>query len=98
MFWGMTTRQKPVRPPVTVLEWVASAEKGYLRLLDQTLLPQRKSFINCRDTQAVWEAIRRLAVRGAPAIGVAAGYGMVLAAQTARAGARFLSDLVQAGE
>jgi methylthioribose-1-phosphate isomerase len=98
MFWGMTTRQELVRPPVKVLEWVGSAEKGYLRLLDQTLLPQRKSFINCRDAQAVWEAIRRLAVRGAPAIGVAAAYGMVLAAQDARAGRSFLSDLTKAGE
>jgi methylthioribose-1-phosphate isomerase len=70
-----------VAPPVKVLEWIGDARRGHLRLLDQTRLPLETVFIDCKDTQAAWEAIRRLAVRGAPAIGVAAGYGMVLAAQ-----------------
>jgi methylthioribose-1-phosphate isomerase len=52
-----------------------------LRLLDQTRLPQQTVFIDCKDAEMVWDAIRRLSVRGAPAIGVAAGYGMVVAAQ-----------------
>ena len=73
--------QDQIRPPVKVIEWVGNAHQGYLRLLDQTELPIRKVFMECKDTEAVWNAIRRLVVRGAPAIGVTAGYAMVLAAQ-----------------
>lgn len=50
-----------------------------LELLDQTLLPTRFAYISCTDYRAVASAIRRLAVRGAPAIGVAAAYAVVLA-------------------
>ena len=49
-----------------------------LRLLDQTLLPAREVWIDCHDPETVAEAIRRLSVRGAPAIGVAAAYGLVV--------------------
>jgi methylthioribose-1-phosphate isomerase len=52
-----------------------------LRLLDQRLLPQEERWIDCRDTAAVTQAIKDLAVRGAPAIGIAAAWGVVLAAQ-----------------
>jgi len=77
----MCPDQTDIRPPVKVLEWIGDARRGYLRLLDQRELPQRCEFLDCRDALAVHDAIRTLAVRGAPAIGVAAGYGMVLAAQ-----------------
>lgn len=53
----------------------------HLRLLDQRLLPQEERWIDCRDTAAVTQAIKDLAVRGAPAIGIAAAWGVVLAAQ-----------------
>jgi len=52
-----------------------------LRLLDQRLLPQEEHWIACRDAGEVTQAIRDLAVRGAPAIGIAAAWGVVLAAQ-----------------
>ena len=84
-------------PPVTVVEWVGDARRGYLRLLDQTRLPTETAFLDCKDTQAVWEAIRRLVVRGAPAIGVAAAYGMVVAAQWIPDG-DFLTGVEEAGE
>ena len=51
-----------------------------LLLLDQTLLPEREVWLHCRRPEDVAEAIRRLSVRGAPAIGVAAAYGLVLGA------------------
>jgi methylthioribose-1-phosphate isomerase len=54
-------------------------EDGVLLLLDQTLLPGEESWIRCERPEQVAEAIRRLAVRGAPAIGVAAAYGLALA-------------------
>ncbi|BFI96387.1 MAG: S-methyl-5-thioribose-1-phosphate isomerase [Rhodanobacter sp.] len=53
----------------------------HLRLLDQRLLPQEERWIECRDAAAVTQAIRDLVVRGAPAIGIAAAWGVALAAQ-----------------
>jgi methylthioribose-1-phosphate isomerase len=53
---------------------------GVLRLIDQTLLPTRCEVFACADANTVAEAIRRLRVRGAPAIGVAAAYGLALGA------------------
>jgi len=52
-----------------------------LLLLNQTLLPARIAYIECHDFRQVADAIRRLEVRGAPAIGAAAAFGMVLGAQ-----------------
>ncbi|WP_426661253.1 S-methyl-5-thioribose-1-phosphate isomerase [Rhodanobacter aciditrophus] len=54
---------------------------AYLHLLDQRLLPQEERWIECRDAAEVTQAIRDLAVRGAPAIGIAAAWGVVLAAR-----------------
>ncbi|EAX46563.1 putative translation initiation factor, aIF-2BI family [Thermosinus carboxydivorans Nor1] len=54
---------------------------GVLQLLNQTLLPAKVEYISCRDWQTVAEAIRRLEVRGAPAIGAAAAFGLVLGAR-----------------
>lgn len=58
---------------------------GSLCLLDQTLLPERVEEISCRSAEQVREAIKSLRVRGAPAIGVAAAYGVVLGSQSHRA-------------
>jgi methylthioribose-1-phosphate isomerase len=52
-----------------------------LCLLDQRLLPADEQWIECREAGQVTQAIRDLAVRGAPAIGIAAAWGVVLAAQ-----------------
>lgn len=57
------------------LEWRDNA----LHLLDQRALPSRVTTVVCRSVADVAEGIRNLTVRGAPAIGVAAAYGMVLA-------------------
>jgi methylthioribose-1-phosphate isomerase len=54
---------------------------SHLRLLDQRLLPAEEAYVDCRSAQEVAEAIRELVVRGAPAIGIAAAWGVVLAAQ-----------------
>jgi methylthioribose-1-phosphate isomerase len=62
------------------VEWVGE-EDGFLRLLDQTRLPEEVVYRDCRDPEQVREAICELAVRGAPAIGVAAAFGLVLAEQ-----------------
>lgn len=49
-----------------------------LYILDQTKLPQLKEFLELTDIKDVWDAIKQLKVRGAPAIGIAAAYGLVL--------------------
>ena len=54
---------------------------GYLRMIDQTKLPVEYLEIDCRTVEQVWEAIKSLRVRGAPAIGVAAAYGVVVGLQ-----------------
>jgi methylthioribose-1-phosphate isomerase len=56
------------------LTWTGSA----LRLLDQTKLPTQTVHVDITDEKQMWDAIKRLVVRGAPAIGVAAGYGAYL--------------------
>jgi methylthioribose-1-phosphate isomerase len=53
-----------------------------LDLLDQRALPHRQEWMSCTDAEAVASAIRDLVVRGAPAIGIAAAYGVVLAARS----------------
>jgi len=62
------------------LEWIGDLP-GHLRLLDQTLLPTDLAYRDCRSVEEVWESIRNLRVRGAPAIGIAAAFGVVLGMQ-----------------
>jgi methylthioribose-1-phosphate isomerase len=62
------------------LEWLGGVD-GYLRLIDQTRLPTEVVHLDCRDIETLFEAIRSLRVRGAPAIGVTAAYGVCIAAQ-----------------
>lgn len=65
---------------VETLRWVGD-ENGYLVLIDQTRLPTELIEIECRSVEAVWEAIKQLRVRGAPAIGISAAYGTVIGLQ-----------------
>jgi methylthioribose-1-phosphate isomerase len=67
---------------IQTVRWEGDAATGILRLIDQTRLPTEFAEIECRDVPTVWEAIRALRVRGAPAIGVAAAYGAVLGARS----------------
>ena len=64
------------------VDWVGDAENGFLRLIDQTRLPLEYTALDCHDVPTVWEAIKVLRVRGAPAIGVAAGFGAVIGARS----------------
>ncbi|MFN4294277.1 MAG: S-methyl-5-thioribose-1-phosphate isomerase [Thermoflexales bacterium] len=64
--------------PVKTIEWIGDLD-GVARLIDQTLLPNELRYLDARDVETMWEAIKMLRVRGAPAIGIAAAMGMVLA-------------------
>ncbi|HEW79069.1 MAG TPA: S-methyl-5-thioribose-1-phosphate isomerase, partial [Phycisphaerales bacterium] len=62
------------------LKWIGGVD-GFLELIDQRQLPAELVRLQCADIGQLYEAIKTLAVRGAPAIGVAAGYGLVLGMQ-----------------
>ncbi len=62
------------------LKWIGGID-GFLELIDQRQLPAEFMKLQCRTVEQLFEAIQTLAVRGAPAIGVSAGYGLVLAMQ-----------------
>lgn len=55
-----------------------SWSSNHIKLIDQTKLPGKLVYIHCRDVKRLWQAIRRLSVRGAPALGVAAAFGILL--------------------
>ena len=65
---------------VETLHWEGELP-GHVCMIEQTLLPNRHEQLEVRSVPDMVDAIRRLAVRGAPAIGVAAGFGVVLGAQ-----------------
>lgn len=76
----MSTEQ----PGVVSVEWV----DGKMRFIDQTRLPFEEVYVETSDHRVVGEAIRKLQIRGAPAIGVAGAFAMVLALREKQAADR----------
>jgi len=74
-----------------VIEWIP----GKVRIIDQTMLPHEEVYLDLADYRDMASAIREMRIRGAPALGVAAAYGMALGAQEIEAGSKeeFLSSL-----
>lgn len=66
-----------------IKHWEFDKEAMCLRLLDQRFLPAKSEWISCSSCKDVADAIRKMIIRGAPAIGVAAAWGCVLAAKEA---------------
>ena len=77
---------------VPTLKWEGEVG-GHLVLLDQTRLPLETVEVHCRTVEEAWDAIKRLVVRGAPAIGVAAAYAVCL---TVKNGQASVHDVVEA--
>lgn len=77
------------RDPLLTVTWKDNA----VVLIDQTKLPNKLVYVTCKNYNEVADVIRRLVVRGAPAIGVSAAFGLALAAQQSKA--RTLSELVR---
>lgn len=71
------------KQPARTIEWIGDVN-GHVRLVDQTLLPTQLVYCDCHTVEEVWEAIRVLRVRGAPAIGVAAAMGIVVGLRSAK--------------
>lgn len=59
---------------IQTMQWI----DDHLKILDQTFLPGRVVYTELKDVGHVWEAIKKMRVRGAPAIGIVAGYGFYL--------------------
>jgi methylthioribose-1-phosphate isomerase len=82
------------------LKWIGGID-GFLELTDQRRLPTEFVKLPCNSIEDLFEAIRTLAVRGAPAIGVAAAYGLVLGMQKVTGNTdaqKGLSALAQSGD
>lgn len=84
---GLSGRVAPGRPgeqtqavTIPVLRWVSPPAGPAIELLDQTRLPMQEAVVTCTDVPALVDAISRLAVRGAPLLGLAGAYGVALAA------------------
>ncbi|MBZ0270830.1 S-methyl-5-thioribose-1-phosphate isomerase [bacterium] len=71
----ITPRNWGSRPLVKTIEW----NDGDVVMIDQRALPDEEIYLACKNTDEVADAIRTLAVRGAPAIGIAAAYGLAQA-------------------
>jgi len=69
----------------TIVPAYLNEAKDKLILLDQTLLPNTEKYLELDKIEDIWEAIKKLRVRGAPAIGVAAGFAAYLAVRHAKA-------------
>ena len=63
------------------IEWIKTGDlKGVSRMIDQTLIPYEYKKIDIKTTNEMYDAIKTMIVRGAPAIGIAGAHGVVLAA------------------
>ncbi len=80
--------------PVVTITWTGGLD-GHVELIDQTRLPGELTYVRCETPEQVWEAIRTLRVRGAPAIGIAAAMGLVLGVRGSGADSfdAFMADL-----
>jgi methylthioribose-1-phosphate isomerase len=67
--------------PVKTIFWAGDK----IKLIDQTLLPNKFKYIICGDVKRLWRAIKWLEVRGAPAIGIAGALGVALGAKNSKA-------------
>lgn len=75
-----------------------SDDREAVEILDQTLLPSDIKYLRLQSAEAIYEAIYTLRVRGAPAIGVAAGFGMYVLAQQIPDDENFASELRKIGD
>ncbi|MFQ6066430.1 MAG: s-methyl-5-thioribose-1-phosphate isomerase, partial [bacterium] len=66
--------------PIKTIDWI----EGKVKIIDQSKLPQKLEYAYCKDIETLREAISSLKIRGAPAIGIAAAFGVVLGIKDSR--------------
>ena len=72
-------------------------ENGVSKMLDQTIIPYEYKYVNITTGQDMFDAIKNMIVRGAPAIGIAGAQGVVLYAQEGRDSGKY-SELLLSKE
>jgi methylthioribose-1-phosphate isomerase len=77
---------------IKTLKWVGGVD-GHLEIIDQRILPGEYKIVRCTSVKRLYDAIKTLAVRGAPAIGVAGAYGAVLSLQSVSVNASLKQSL-----
>jgi len=82
---------KTLISPTPTIKW----KNGQVRLIDQTKLPLEETYIETDNYKVICDAIYRLAIRGAPAIGVAGAYACVLAAKKIEDDSGFLREFIK---
>ena len=60
--------------PIATIEW----KNKKVKIIDQVLLPEKLKFIDCDSAESIWRVTKRMNIRGAPAIGIAAAFGVYL--------------------
>jgi methylthioribose-1-phosphate isomerase len=86
------------------IEWIPESDRqltpGHIRMLDQTRLPTETVYLELTSVERVWEAIKMLRVRGAPAIGIAAAMGLAahMQARTEGDDRTFLDEVARAAD
>lgn len=73
----MEDRMSEFKSKIKTIEWV----DNYSKMVNQTILPEKFEYVNIKSGQEMYDAIKTMIVRGAPAIGVAGAHGVVLYAQ-----------------
>ena len=66
---------------IKTIEW----KNGSIKIIDQTKLPSKLEYIYIKDPESLWQAIKNMKVRGAPALGVAAAFGVYLGLKGSKA-------------
>ncbi len=81
-----------VTTQVVPLRWVGDASSGHVEMLDQRLLPAEEVWLTMKTARDVADGIRDMVIRGAPAIGIAAAFGVYLGVREFGEGFRIMGD------
>lgn len=78
------------------IEWTKETElSGYSKMIDQTIIPYEYKFVNIKSSNDMYDAIKTMIVRGAPAIGIAGAHGVVLAAMEEIKNDNFIAEVTK---
>jgi methylthioribose-1-phosphate isomerase len=82
--------------PVETIAW----KSGKIKFIDQTLLPHELKYVSTDDIRRLWRAIKRLEIRGAPAIGIAGALGIIIGIKRSKANTfnKFFKELKDSSE
>jgi len=84
--------------PIEPIKWIGDSRGGFIKAIDQTRLPLQTIHLELRTVEELREAIMRLAVRGAPLLGIAGAYGVVLGVREAKDSASLMTSLERAAD